>query len=396
MKICLIHNFYQLYGGEDHVYGVEKKLLTDHQHEVLEFTRHNDEIREFNGFQKAALIGTSTYNSRVKQAFRQFVKENRPDILHFHNTFPLISPAVYGVGKELNIPVVQSIHNYRFFCANGLFYREGNVCEDCFGKSFPWPAVTHRCYRNSRLQSFTVATMQAFHQQRKTWQKEIDVLIVLTEFGKQKLLQAGFPAEKIQVKPHFVNLDPGYSAKTREYALFVGRLSEEKGGETLLKSWRTVDDIPLKIIGDGPFLKKLRHDAAQMNLENVEFWGRKPPEEVTLAMQKALFLIVPSECYETFGLVAAEAFACGTPVIASRLGAMGEIVKDGYNGLHFTPGNAEDLAAKVQWAWEHREQIKEMGQKARKEYEARYTAERNYQLLMDIYQRVIDTKSNKS
>ncbi|TVL98269.1 MAG: glycosyl transferase family 1 [Candidatus Brocadia sp. WS118] len=392
MKICLIHNFYQLYGGEDHVYGVEKKLLTDHQHEVLEFTRHNDEIREFNGFQRAALVGITTYNSRVKQEFRKFVENNRPDILHFHNTFPLISPAVYSVGKELNIPVVQTIHNYRFFCANGLLYRKGKVCEDCFGKSFPWPAIAHACYRNSRLQSSTVAAMQAFHRLRKTWMKEIDTLIALTDFGKRKLLQAGFPGERIRIKPHFIHPDPGYEGVKGGYALFVGRLSVEKGVETLLSSWRNLSSIPLKIIGDGPLKVELRKYDRQEKLGSVEFLGRLPHPEVVPLMKKANFLVAPSECYETFGLIAIEAFACGTPVIASRLGAMQEIIDDGRTGLHFESGNVQDLAQKARWAWEHSSKMLEMGKEARKEYEDKYTAEKNYQMLMDIYHKAIDNK----
>jgi len=392
VKVCLIHNFYQQPGGEDNVFRNEGSLLASHNHQIQEFTRHNNEILHYKGFQRITLAGKTTYNYQVKKAFRQFVKEFGPDVLHFHNTFPLISPAVYGVGKELNIPVVQTIHNYRFFCANGLFYREGKVCEDCFEKSFPWPAVAHACYRDFRLQSLTVAAMQAFHQHRNTWQKEIDAVITLTGFGKQKLLQAGFPAEKVHVKPNFVPVDPGYNGNKNNYGIFVGRLTPEKGVQTLLEAWRYLDKVPLKIVGDGPMEERLKQYAIEHSLKSVEFLGRLAREEGISLMKKARFLLFPSEWYETFGLVAAEAFACGTPVIASRLGAMGEIVKDGYSGLHFTPGNAEDLAAKVQWAREHLEEMQAMGKNARREYEEKYTAERNYEMLMGIYEKALEVK----
>jgi glycosyltransferase involved in cell wall biosynthesis len=392
MRILLIHNFYQQPGGEDRVFDSEKALLSARNHEVFEFSKHNDEIRQYTPLQKIALMGKTTLNAGVQKELLEVVKNRKPDVLHFHNTFPLISPAVYNVGKALNIPVVQTIHNYRFFCANGLFYRDNRVCEECFGKRFPLPGILHACYRNSRLQTFPVAGMQAYHHQQKTWQKKVDAFIALTEFGKQKLLQARIPAEKVFVKPHFIDPDPGYSREPREYALFVGRLSEEKGVETLLKSWQFSAKIPLKIIGDGPLLEKLRHDAAEMKIKEVDFLGRKPLEEVNRAIQKALFLIVPSECYETFGLVAAQAFACGTPVIASRLGAMGEIVEDGKTGLHFISGDVEDLAAKVEWAWAHSGEMTKMGGEARREYEKKYTAEINYEMLIEIYHSALVAK----
>lgn len=395
MRILLIHNFYQQPGGEDRVFDSEKALLIARGHQVFEFTKHNDEIRQYNSLQKIALMGKTIVNKAVQRELLQAAQAQQPDILHFHNTFPLISPAAYSVGKTLNIPVVQTVHNYRFFCANGLFYRDSRVCEDCFGKRFPFPALIHACYRNSRLQTLPAAVMQAYHQRQKTWQKQVDAFIVLTEFGKEKFLQAGFPAEKVFVKPNFIDPDPGYSKEPREYALFVGRLSEEKGVETLLTSWQSLPEIPLHIIGEGPLSEKLRRAAAEKRSTKVEFWGRKPPEEVNAALRKTLFLVVPSECYETFGLAAAQAYACGVPVIASRLGAMAEIVQEGRTGLLFIPGNAEDLAAKVQWAWEHPREMQEMGRNARAEYETRYTAEQNYRILMEIYQRAGERTKDK-
>lgn len=387
MRILLIHNFYQQPGGEDGVFRNEKALLERQGHEVREFTRHNDEIKGYSPLQKLKLFLNTAYNARLKREFLQFVKQAGPQILHFHNTFPLISPAAYSVGRELNIPVVQTLHNYRFLCANALFYRQGRVCEDCLGKVFPWPGLLHACYRNSRLQTLPVSLMQALHRARKTWPSQIDALIALTGFGREKMLQAGFSPEQVLVKPNFVDPDPGYSPQRGDYFIFVGRLSPEKGLHTLLRAWEGLPEVPLKIIGEGPLQGDLQHFAAQRSPASVEFWGRLPRPEMLSRLRGAACLVLPSECYETFGLVAAEAFACGVPVIASRLGAMGEIVQERRSGLLFAPGNAQELAEKVRWASSRPEQLKEMGGNARKEYETKYTAEQNYRILMEIYQR---------
>jgi len=395
MRILLIHNFYQQPGGEDGVFRNEKALLQSRGHQVLEFTRHNDEIKSYSPLQKLKLFADTNYNARLKQEFLRFVKQAGPNILHFHNTFPLISPAAYSVGRELNIPVVQTLHNYRFLCANALFYRNGQVCEDCLGKSFPWPGLLHACYRNSRLQTLPVSLMQALHRARKTWQIQIDALIALTEFGKQKMVQAGFSPEQVFVKPNFVDPDPGDSPQRGDYFIFVGRLSQEKGVRALLRAWKFPENIPLKIIGDGPLQAELQKFAAQHSSKSVELLGRLPRPEMLSLLRGAACLLLPSECYETFGLVAVEAFACGVPVIASRLGAMAEIVQEGRTGLLFTPGNAQNLAEKVQWASSHPEQIKEMGRNARKEYESRYTAEQNYRILLEIYQRAGEIKNSR-
>lgn len=392
MRILLIHNFYQQPGGEDGVFRNEKALLERHGHEVSEFTRRNDEIKGYSPLQKLKLFADTTYNARLKREFLQFVKQARPEILHFHNTFPLISPAAYSVGRELNIPVVQTLHNYRFLCANGLFYRDGRVCEDCLGKTFPWPGLLHACYRNSRLQTLPVSLMQALHRARKTWQSQIDALIALTGFGKHKMLQAGFSPEQVFVKPNFIDPDPGYSPERGNYFIFVGRLSPEKGLRTLLRAWEGLPDLPLKIIGGGPLQGDLQHFAAQRSPASVEFLGRLPRPGVLSLLRSAACLLLPSECYEGLPTAVLEAFACGVPVIASRLGAMGEIVEDGRTGLHFTAGDAQDLAGKVRRASANRDRMQEMGRNARAEYETKYTAERNYELLLGIYEKAREGK----
>jgi glycosyltransferase involved in cell wall biosynthesis len=284
---------------------------------------------------------------------------------------------------------VQSLHNPRLLCPAATLYREGRACEDCLGRTFAWPGVIHACYHNSRAQTAVVAGTRAFHSVLGTWQEQMDAYIVFTEFFRQKFMAAGVPREKIFVKPHFLNADPGMKQlRGGDYALFLGRLAPEKGVLTLLKAWRTLKQIPLLIGGHGQLQKEVHE------FEQDHAWARSHPhlphKECFDLIKGARFLVWPSEGYsETFGLVAIEAFACGTPVIASSSGAMKELVEDGVTGLHFEPGNADDLADKVEWAWTHPQEMEAMGSAGRAEYLSKYTAASNYEALMEIYDRAI-------
>jgi glycosyltransferase involved in cell wall biosynthesis len=317
---------------------------------------------------------------------RSLLQREKPDLAHFHNTFPLISPAAYYACQQEGIPVVQSLHNPRLMCPAATLYREGRACQDCLGRIVPWPAVVHACYHNSHLQTAVVAGMLAGHRVLGTWQEQVDAYIVFTDFFRQKFIDAGLPREKIFVKPHFLGTDPGMKQEMGSYALFLGRFAPQKGVSTLLKAWQSLKHVPLRIAGAGP----MERDVEQFVRENpsvcaLPYLYRK---ECFDLIKKARFLVWPSEGYgETFGLVALEALACGTPVIASRTGVMTEIVKDHVSGLHFTPEDHHDLASKVSWAWSHPREMEAMGKAAREEYKTKYTAERNYPLLMEIYHR---------
>lgn len=240
------------------------------------------------------------------------------------------------------------------------------------------------------MASGVVAAMLTTHRALGTWARGVDVYIALTEFARRKFMEGGLPAEKIVVKPNFVHPDPGPGEGKGGYALFVGRLSPEKGVRTLLRAWERLKGIPLKIVGDGPLQAEMEDLVRGGGLEGVEMLGRRPREEVLGLMREAGVLVFPSECYENFPMTVAEAFACGLPVVASRLGAMAGIVEDGRTGLLFAPGDAEDLAAKVAWLFSHPEELARMRREARAEYEAKYTAERNYQLLMEIYGQALE------
>jgi glycosyltransferase involved in cell wall biosynthesis len=385
MKILSVHNSYQHHGGEDEVFANERDLLRSAGHEVVEYVRSNSEIRDYGIWNKASLSLRTIWAWDSERDIQELLKREKPDLAHFHNTFPLISPAAYFACQKIGIPVIQSLHNPRLICPAATLHRDGRVCEDCLGKAIPWPGVLHACYRNSRVQTAVVSSMLVVHRCLNTWEKQVNTYIVFTDFYRRKFVDAGLPQGKITVKPHFVASDPGQTRSSQEYALFIGRLAAEKGVLTLLKAWGRLKTVPLKIRGDGPLQIQVQERSRDSSYR-MELLPRLARRDLVILLQGARFLIWPSEgYYETFGLVAIEAFACGIPVIASGIGVMAEIVEDHRTGLHFTPGDPQDLAAKIEWAWTHPEEMRAMGQAARAEYEAKYTAERNYQQLMSVY-----------
>jgi glycosyltransferase involved in cell wall biosynthesis len=400
LSVLKIHNQYKQPGGEDESVRNECALLTRAGHRVIEYRRDNHEIAGYSFVQKISLGSRTVWAWDSCEQIRALLRAEKPDLAHFDNTFPLISPAVYYACREAGVPVVQTLRNYRLVCPGTYLQRDGRVCEDCLGRS-PWRGVRHGCYRDSRAATAAVAMMLSAHRRLGTWNEMVDCYVALTEFARAIFIEAGLPAEKIVVKPNFVYSDstdgelqsPAANHESPEgHALFVGRLSPEKGLRTLLAAWRRLGNrIPLHVVGDGPLRTELEGYVRQHALSEVYLDGRLNSEETLAAMKCSRFLVFPSEWYETFGRVAVEAFACGVPVIASRLGAMQEIVADGRTGLYFTPGDAGDLAAKVEWACAHPVEMSAMGRAARTEYEAKYTPERNYARLMTIYDRTLET-----
>jgi glycosyltransferase involved in cell wall biosynthesis len=391
LKILLAHNKYQVPGGEEVVLEQERQLLENAGHEVITYCRSNHEIEKFNALERLTLIGRTVWAVDTEREFSQLLTQEKPDIVHVHNTFFMLSPSIYGACKAHGVPVVQTLHNFRLLCPSVTFFRDGKVCEECVEHGL-WRSVYHGCYRDSRAATASVALMLGVHRFLGTWEKSVTCYIALTEFGRQKFIAGGLPAEKIAVKPNFVHPDPGERTRRREYGLFVGRLSREKGISTLLQAWgRLPGHYALHIIGDGPERDSLGAQARQLGLSAVQFRGRLSRDETVTAMKRARFLVVPSGWYETFGMCIAEAFACGTPVICSRLGAMQELVSDGRTGLHFSCGDPSDLAEKVAWAWSHPNEMDAMGREARAEYEGKYTPERNYPMLMGIYRHALAT-----
>ena len=381
MRILLVHNFYQHPGGEDAVYTTEGELLEARGHTVIRYSLDN---RRIDQMRSTSLAAATLWNRESGRELASLVANEKPDIAHFHNTFPLVSPAGYHAVRAARVPVVQTLHNYRLLCANALLFRSGRTCQDCVGKRLRWPGVLHACYRDSRIASAGVVAMQTVHGVIGTWTRKVDAYIALTKFARDQFVTGGLPAERIHIKPNFLP-DPGPGDGVGGYALFVGRLSKEKGLGTLIDAWATLPEKwSLRVIGDGPLANRARE--AQATIPGFEWLGRLSPGEVLDAVGKAAFVIMPSECFEGLPRVAIESFAKGTPLVASDIGSLAELVEHGRNGLLFRSGDAGALAERASQLFEDPESLAGMRRCARAEYEARYMADANHSMLMQIYQ----------
>jgi glycosyltransferase involved in cell wall biosynthesis len=384
MRILILHNHYQLAGGEDVAVASESDLLVAHGHDVQVDTVSNAVLR--NLWDKTKAAWQSAYSAASRRRVEEAIRRFRPDVAHVHNFFPLLTPSVYDACCAAHIPVVQTLHNYRLLCLNAEFFRGGHLCEECLGKMVPWPGVLHACYRHSRGASGAVAVMQTVNRLRGTWSNKVDLYIALSQFARSKFIAGGLPAQKIVVKPNFVRPDPGLGAGRGRYALFVGRLAGGKGLEALFAAWDGLDGrIPLKIAGDGPAADFV--GAMARKIAGVDWLGPCPRAHVLALMQDAWALVFPSLYYENFPMVIAEAYAAGLPIIASNVGSMSLLVDHGRTGLHVRANDPADLTAKVLWLWTHPQNRAEMSRNARIEFERKYTAEANYEALMEIYAR---------
>ncbi len=392
MRILIAHNYYQQPGGEDVEFRQEVELLRAHGHDVHEYVEDN---RRIPAMAPLSLALQTIWSWTSYRALASKLKSVRPDVVHFHNTFPLISPSAYYASRATGVPVIQSLYNPRLMCPAASFYRDGRLCTDCLAR-LPWPGVVHACYHGSRTQTLVITKMITVHRLLATWNRLVDRFLVATDFYRQLYMRGGLKPGKIVIKPNFVASDPGQSggAADGEYALFVGRLEPQKGVPTLLRAWRQLD-IPLLIRGSGQLEQETRQYIEAHALRHVRMIDRLSAQELAGYMRRARFLVWPSEgYYETFGLVAAESYAAGVPVVASRIGIMNEIVLDQETGLHFTAGDAEDLANKSRWLWQNPRESIRMGVNARREYEQKYTPDRNYESLMRIYSDVTAGRSS--
>jgi glycosyltransferase involved in cell wall biosynthesis len=374
LRILVIHNHYRHRGGEDVVVDEEVKLLRENGHVVQVWSRDNAAI---DGMPRVALARETVWSTRSAQEIDHCIDEFVPDLIHVHNSFPLVSPSLYWTASRRQIPVVQTLHNFRLLCLQAMFLRNNQVCEDCMGTA-PWRGVVRGCYHDSPAQSAVLAGMLVVHRGLGTFQRKITRYIALNEFSREKFIQGGLPAERISVKPNFVDFHP-VSQERRQGALFVGRLSAEKGLTLLGQALQQLPGRIVDVVGDGPEI------AAVLSHPQMRSLGQRSRTQVLEQMQSAAFLVMPSIWYETFGMVQMEALACGLPVIAPRMGSMKEMIEHMHTGLLFEPGSASDLARCMEWAWRHPQEIEAMGRNARIEYLAKYTPEQNYRQLVSIY-----------
>ncbi|HKD78931.1 MAG TPA: glycosyltransferase family 4 protein [Candidatus Angelobacter sp.] len=379
----MLHNRYLVPGGEDQSTAAEAALLTEHgcQVELLE-----EDNRRIESLGKVRTAARTLWSSESFQRILARLQQGGFDVLHVQNFFPLWSPSVYYAAARSGVPVVQTLRNYRLLCLNAYLFRDHHVCEDCLGRAVPWSGIRHACYRESRAGSIVLASMIGLHKFMGTWNKKVQTYIALTDFARDKYIAGGLPAEKIVVKPNFVHPSPLPGAGGGDYALFVGRLSGEKGINTMLEAWKTAGSaMPLKIVGDGPCVEQVKAVAAAF--PSVEWLGRRSPEEVLDLMRRAEFLVFPSEWYEGMPRTIIEAFAVGTPVIASNIGAGASMVADGETGFHFPPADVAALRRRVEWCSENVQEIRRLREAARKTFAARYAGPANAEMLLAIYRR---------
>ena len=384
-RVLIVHNTYQQRGGEDSVVEAECALLRQAGHEVELYQRNNADVANRGQLQLAA---DTVWSRRTTSEIDELVERFSPDVIHVHNTLALISPSVYWAAARAGVPVVQTLHNFRLMCPQGMLLREEAVCEDCVGK-LPWRAVAHRCYRGSLAASAVVATTLTVHRALGTFQNKVTRFIALNEFCRDKFVSAGLPAQRVRIKPNFIDMPAATSSTdhARSGGLFVGRLTVEKGVRVLLSALRQCESAKMAVVGTG----ELEGEVGAVSAAN--WLGFKPLDEILRLMRAASYLVLPSIWFENFPRTIVEAYACSLPVIASRLGALSEIVLEGETGLLFDPNSADDLAQKLRWASSHPDEMLAMGRNARARYERYYTPQANYNLLSEIYAESIESRA---
>lgn len=385
LKILQVHNFYQIPGGEDTVVANEKKMLEDHGHVVVQYTRDNNELKHFSLLKKLALPVITIFNPKTYRDVKQIIREQNIDVVHVHNTLNLISPSVYYAALACKVPVMQTVHNFRLLCPGATFYRDGRICEDCLELGLGC-AVRHRCYRNSRLQTLACVLNITIHRALGIYGKLN--YICLTEFNKEKLLNLKqIDPNRVFVKPNFVEsvgkIHP-YDQRKDQF-IFVGRIDKLKGIDILLEAWKLMGQSAprLLICGTGPMEDWCREYIKCNELTMVEMRGFVPNEEARRLIGESKALILPTQLYEGFPMTIVEAYSVGTPIITGDLGNAGDLVEEQQTGTHFVHDSPESLATVIENL--NQQDISAWHENSFKIYQERYTRQKNYEILMRGY-----------
>ena len=393
MKILICHNYYRSSApsGEDAVAENEISILREHGHQVITYTKHNDDLDDSSLIKKIAIAKNTIWSSPTYNELADFLKINKPDIVHFHSIFPQISPSAYKACYDANVPVIHTLHNFRSICPGALLQRDGEVCELCLHGSLI-NSLKYKCYRNSLLATGTLTATIMYNRLIGSYKKYVTQYIALTNFAASRLIMGQLPEDLISIKPNFLPVSTQAGAGSGDYAVYVGRLSIEKGVKTLFSAWKDID-MRLKVIGDGPLMDELKA-LPESDLKNIEFCGFLDRQTILDIVSNAVFQLVPSEWYEGFPMVLLEAFSCGTPVVGSDIGSIGEIVIDGKTGLKFIPGSVESLKSTIQKLLSDKTKLKEMRISTRDAFNRKYSKELSYDILMKIYNKALSGKHN--
>lgn len=360
----------------------ERRLLEEAGVKVSQVIFENADLRESRSFASDLLLAASAIWSRAaERRVKAAIGANRPQVMHVHNTFPAASPSVYAAAAANDVPVIQTLHNYRFVCPAATAFRDGHACTDCVGRSVPWPAVIHACVRHSRPQSAVAAATLAGHRAGGTFSRGISGFVSLTSFQRDLMIRGGLPADRIRLIPNFLEPDPGVGSDLRAGVLFVGRLAQEKGVTALLEASKVVPGV-VRVVGDGPLAPLVEQADAE---GHVLYLGRRTRASVVDELRSTIALVLPSVWFEGFPIVLLEAFATGTPVIASRIGSLAELIEDQWTGLLAEPNDASDLADRIRWATSHPDEMRRMGLNARQRYESRFRGQMHLAALFEAY-----------
>lgn len=400
MKILLVHNYYgsAAPSGENQVFEAEGKLLRERGHAVDNFLRHSDVIRAKGAWGTFQGALSTMWNPFAAKAVRHAVETSHPDVVHVHNTFPLLSPAIFhAIGH--GAARVLTLHNYRIYCPAAIPMRAGQICTECMDKHSVLPALRYGCYRGSRIATLPLAANVALHRHLGTWSNQVDAFITLSGFQRERMIQAGLPADLVHVKPNFYPGNPTVVpwADRRESVVFAGRLTAEKGVLALVRAWLLwgASAPELRIVGDGGLRRELEQLAATVPQVPIRFLGQLAGTDAQNEIAHARLLILPSEWFEGFPMVVREAFAFGTPAAVSNIGPLPSIVRQGENGVVFAPGNPQSLLQAARTAWETVGELEHLAMGARQSFEAMYNESANYRMLMTIYEQAIETSQRR-
>ncbi|MGW8122597.1 glycosyltransferase family 4 protein [Roseivirga echinicomitans] len=385
MRVLQIHNRYQKVGGEESVVEEEKNILLNHGHQVFQFIKDSAEIADYSKLELFNLLLRQRASKQVAEALRQVINEFKPDICHVHNVYPLISPVVFSVCNSMGIPVVQTLHNYKMVCTNGLLFREGEVCELCLNKSLYY-SIKYKCYRDSYLATAVQADTLEFHRKKGTWSEKVDRYICLTDFQKEKLVSGGMREEIMSVKPNFIKaIDLNVSYE--DFFLFVGRLDYSKGLADLLYLFEHNKVSKFVVIGESDDPKVFN------TFPNVKFIGKKDRAEVWNYMSRCKAVIFPSKYYEGMPMVILESFALKKAVIARNIGAMSSMISHNNNGLKYD--EAKGLEQLVRELDEDDSRLKTLGNNAYSTFREKYNDDVGYQNLIQLYTDVLKQYDNE-
>ena len=405
MRVLQINKFFHNQGGSEAYFFGLSKILEDHGHKVIHFSVKNEKNEKSNQddffinginfgkreniFKDIKKFGHSLYSLEAKRKLEKLILETKPEVAHLHNISHHISPSIFSVLKKYKIPVVQTLHDYQLICPNYRLLTQGRVCERCKRRKY-WNAVVYKCAHNSRIQSLAECVEMYFHKLFRFYENGVDCFITPSKFLKEKIEEwRAVSSSKIVSIPNFIDVNeykPNYAPG--DYALYFGRLSEEKGVDVLIDAVSGTD-IKLKIVGEGPELKKLKVKSEKLRVD-VEFLGYKTGEELRDIIRGAKFVVLPPIWYENYPMSLLEAGALGKPIIGSNIGGIPEIVKDEVNGFLAKSGDAKNLRKKMELLWNDDDICEKMGRKAREIVEENNGPEGHYREVMKVYEKLIN------